>query len=99
MQMRPPSIYLAQSIRIKDGSDEEATVGVSGVEIAVSSSLLLIHFGEFMTISETIESIKYLVNTFYERTFDRLIVKTLHYSEDHGSTNVQYSYRYLTYEI
>ena len=37
MQMRPPSIYLAQSIRIKDGSDEEATVGVSGVEIAVSS--------------------------------------------------------------
>jgi len=32
--MRPPSIYLAQSIRIKDGSDQEATVGVSGVEIA-----------------------------------------------------------------
>lgn len=34
MQMRPPSLYLAQSIRINDGQDE-ATVGVSGVEITV----------------------------------------------------------------
>ena len=34
MQMRPPSLYLAQSIRINDGQDE-ATVGVSGVEIMV----------------------------------------------------------------
>ena len=33
MQMEPPSIYLAQSIRITDGDQEEAIVGVSGVEL------------------------------------------------------------------
>ena len=42
MQMRPPSLYLAQSIRINDGQDE-ATVGVSGVEITVRFFFLILH--------------------------------------------------------
>ena len=43
MQMRPPSLYLAQSIRINDGQDE-ATVGVSGVEITVRFFKILYQF-------------------------------------------------------
>ena len=42
MQMRPPSLYLAQSIRINDGQDE-ATVGVSGVEITVRLFFEILH--------------------------------------------------------
>ena len=42
MQVRPPSIYIAQAIRITDGN-EKATVGVSGAEVPTSflQSLML----------------------------------------------------------
>lgn len=42
MQSRPPSLYLAQAVRIKDGVDQSA-IGVSGLELKASflNSLLL----------------------------------------------------------